>query len=165
MPEEFSFDVVSKVNLQHVSEGIQTALKEIVNRYDLKGTGSSIELKEDESLVVMESSDEFKLKAVLDVLTSKLVKRGVPLKNFAPQKVESSLGGRARQQVKITQGIPTDKSREMVAEIKKSGIKVQAAIQADQLRVSSRSKDALQQAMALLRGKEHGLALQFTNYR
>jgi len=165
MAEEFSFDVVSKVTMQHVSEGVQTALKEILNRYDFKDTRSTIELNEKESLIVMESIDEFKLKAALDVLLIKLSKRGVPLKNFEPQKAESSLGGRARQEVKIAQGIPSEKAREMVAEIKKSKLKVQAAIQGDQLRVSSRSKDALQQAMSLLKGKDYGLSLQFMNYR
>jgi hypothetical protein len=165
MAQDFSFDVVSKVDMQHVSEGVQTALKEILNRYDFKDTRSSIELKEKESLLVLESADEFKLKALFDVLSMRLSNRGVPLKNFTPQKVESSLGGRARQQVTITQGVPTDKAKEIVAEIKKSGIKAQGSIQADQVRVSSRSKDTLQQAIALIKGKDFGLSLQITNYR
>ncbi|MFA5141131.1 MAG: YajQ family cyclic di-GMP-binding protein [Elusimicrobiota bacterium] len=165
MADVFSFDVVSNVNMQFVSEGVQTALKEIVNRFDFKDTRSTVEFKEKESLIVLNSSDEFKLKAIFDILTMRLAKRGVPLKNLDPQKVENSLGGRARQDVKITQGISKDKAREIVAEVKKSGLKVQAAVQGDQLRISSRSKDMLQQAMSLLKGKEFGLDLQFTNYR
>jgi len=114
---------------------------------------------------VLESSDEFKLRALFDVLAARLAKRGIPLKNFDPQKAESSLGGRARQVVKITQGIPSDKAREIVAEIKKSGLKVQPSVQGDQLRVTSRSRDALQQAIAFLKGKDFKIDLQFTNYR
>ncbi|MFA6091536.1 MAG: YajQ family cyclic di-GMP-binding protein [Elusimicrobiota bacterium] len=165
MADDFSFDVVSKVNMQFVSEGVQTALKELLNRYDFKGTNSVIELKEKDSLIVLESSDEFKLRALFDVLCARLSKRGVPLKNLDLQKLETALGGRARQNVKITQGIPSDKAREIVAEVKKSGLKVQPSVQGDQLRVTSRSKDNLQQAMSLLKGKDFGLDLQFTNYR
>lgn len=165
MADEFSFDVVSKVNLQFVHEGVQTALKEILNRYDFKDTDSSIEFNEKELSLTLQSKDEHRLKALLDVLLMRLAKRGVPLKNFSPQKMESALGGTARQLVKVTQGIPSDKAREIVAEVKKSGLKVQASVQGDQLRVASRSKDVLQQAIVLLKGKDFGLDLQFTNYR
>jgi uncharacterized protein YajQ (UPF0234 family) len=165
MADEFSFDVVSKVNMQFVSEGVQTAMKEIVNRFDFKDTRSLIELKERESQLVLESSDEFKLRALYDILAARLAKRGVPLKNLDPQKAEASLGGRARQIVKITQGIPGDKAREVVADLKKSGLKVQAAVQGDQMRVTSRSKDLLQQAISRIKAKNYGLDLQFTNYR
>ena len=108
---------------------------------------------------------QFKLKAVLDVLNTRLAKRGLPLKNFVPQKLETALGGTVRQVVKVQQGIPSDKAKEMVAAVKKSGLKVQASIQADQLRVTSRSKDSLQETMALLKGGCFGVDLQFTNYR
>lgn len=165
MADEFSFDVVSKVNLQFVSEGVQTALKEIINRYDFKDTDSGIEFNEKELSLTLQSKDEHRLKALLDILLMRLGKRGVPLKNFQPQKIESALGGTARQLVKITQGIPSDKAREIVAEVKKSGLKVQPSVQGDQLRVTSRSKDILQQAIVFLKGKDFGVDLQFTNYR
>ncbi|MBI4349307.1 MAG: YajQ family cyclic di-GMP-binding protein, partial [Elusimicrobia bacterium] len=137
----------------------------IVNRFDFKGSISKIELNAKELTLTVTSDDEFKLKAVHDVLNTRLAKRGLPLKNFVPQKLETALGGTVRQTVKVQQGIPSDKAKEMVAAIKKSGIKVQAAIQGDQLRVTSRSKDSLQEAMGVLRGGSFGVDLQFTNYR
>ena len=165
MPSDFSFDVVSKVDLNLVDECVQIAMKEILNRFDFKGSVSRIELNAKELSLTVTPDDEFKMKAVLDVMNTRLAKRGVPLKNFAPQKLETALGGAVRQQVKIQQGIPSDKAKEMVAAIKKAGIKAQAQIQADQLRVTSRSKDALQEAMAALKGGAFGVDLQFTNYR
>ena len=165
MPSDFSFDVVSKVDLNLVDECVQIAMKEIANRFDFKGSISKIELNAKELNLTVTSDNEFKLKAVLDVLNTRLAKRGLPLKNFVPQKLETALGGAVRQQVKVQQGIPSDKAKEMVAAIKKSGLKVQASIQADQLRVTSRSKDALQDAMAALKGASFGIDLQFTNYR
>ena len=165
MPSDFSFDVVSKVDLNLVGECIQIALKEIANRFDFKGSISNIEFNPKELTLTVTSDDEFKLKAVHDVLNTRLAKRGLPLKNFVPQKLESALGGTVRQQVKVQQGIPTDKAKEMIAAIKKAGLKAQAQIQADQLRVTSRSKDALQDAMALLRRGTFGVDLQFTNFR
>ena len=165
MAQDFSFDVVSKVDLQAVDESVQIAMKEIVNRFDFKGSISKIEFNPKELTLTLTSEDEFKLKAVTDILNTRLSKRGVPLKNFEGQKLESSLGGHMRQVVKILQGIPSDKAKEIVAEVKKSRLKVQASIQADQLRVSSRAKDELQAAIALLKGKSFGIDLQFTNYR
>lgn len=165
MADDFSFDVVSKVNMQFVSEAVSAALKEIENRYDFKGTNSAIEFDQKAAALTLTSSDEFKLKALFDVLAGRMAKRGVPLKNLKLEKVESALGGTARQKVTITQGIPSDKAKEIAAEVKKSGLKAQAAIQGDQLRVTSRSKDALQSVMALLKGKDFGVDLQFTNYR
>ena len=165
MPSDFSFDVVSKVDVNVVDECVQIAMKEIGTRFDFKGSISRIELNPKELTITLTSDDEFKLKAVLDVLNTRLAKRGLPLKNFAPQKIETALGGAVRQPVKVQQGIPSEKAKEIVAAVKKSGLKVQASIQGDQLRVTSRSKDALQEAMGLLRGGSFGIDLQFTNYR
>lgn len=165
MAQDFSFDAVSKVDANVVGECVQVAMKEIGNRFDFKGSISKIEFNPKELVLTVTSDDEFKLKSVLDVLNTRLAKRGLPLKNFKPRKLETALGGAVRQEVKVQQGIPSDKAKEIASEIKKSGLKVQAAIQSDQLRVSGRSKDELQSAMALLRGKDFGLDLQFTNYR
>ena len=165
MADEFSFDVVSKVDLQVVEDCVHVSNKEITNRFDFKGSISKIELNAKELALTVTSDDEFKLKAVHDVLNTRLAKRGLPLKNFAPQKIETALGGAVRQLVKVQQGIPSDKAKEMAAAIKKSGIKAQAAIQGDQLRVSSKSKDALQEAIALLKGGSFGVDLQITNFR
>lgn len=165
MAQDFSFDVVSKVDMNLVAESVQIALKEIGTRYDFRGANSDIQLDAKAGTLTMTSADEARLRALFDVLCTRMAKRGLPLKNFQPQKVEQALGGTARQPVTITQGIPSDKAKEIVAEIKKSGLKVQASIQGDQVRVTSRSKDALQGAIQLLKGKDFGLALQFTNYR
>lgn len=165
MASDFSFDVVSKVNMQFVSESVQVVLKEVGNRFDFRGTDTKLDLDQKAGVITMESADEYKLNALLEVLNMRLAKRGLPLKNFQPEKAESSLGGRARQRVTITQGIPKEKAKEIVAAIKRSGLKVQPSIQADQLRVSGRSKDALQEAIAFLKGQDFGVALQFENYR
>jgi len=165
MGKDSSFDVVSKVDLNIISECVQVALKEITNRYDFRGTDTAIELDQKTGELSLQSADEFKVQAAYDVLATRLAKRGVPLKNFDPQKVESALGGTARQKVKIIQGIPSDKAREIVAALKKTKLKVQAAIQGDQLRISSAKKDLLQEAISFLKGEDFGLQLQFENYR
>ncbi|HVE12451.1 MAG TPA: YajQ family cyclic di-GMP-binding protein [Elusimicrobiota bacterium] len=165
MASEFSFDVVSKVNMQFVSEAVSSAMKEVTNRFDFKDASPDVSLDEKASEMTLQAKDEFKVKALFDVLTTRMAKRGLPLKNFEPQKIESALGGTARQKLKIVQGIPSDKAKEIVAEVKKSGIKVQASIQGDQLRVTSKSKDCLQETMSFLRGKDFKLDLQFTNFR
>lgn len=165
MADEFSFDVVSKVDYNMVDEAIMNALKEVTNRYDFKDIRSEISFDKKANSIMLSSSDEFKVKAVFDVLLTKLSKRGVPLKNFQPQKIESALGGTAKQAVKIQQGIPQDKAKEMVKLVKDNKLKATVSIQADTLRVVSRSKDELQNVMALLRGHDFGITLQFTNYR
>lgn len=165
MASEFSFDVVSKVNMQFVSEGIDTAMKEINNRFDFKDTNSSVTLDEKASELTLASKDEFKVNALWDVVAQRLAKRGLPLKNFETQTVESALGQTARMKVKITQGIPSDKAKEIVAYVKKSGVKVQASIQGPQLRVTSKSKDSLQEAMGVIRAGSFKLDLQFENFR
>lgn len=164
MATECSFDIVSKVNLDEVKNAVTMAMKEIGQRYDFKGSVSGIELK-DEAVLVLKSDDETKLKAVVDVLQSKLVKRGVSIRAMEYGKIEPATKGTVRQEVKILQGIPTEKAKAMVKVVKDAKLKVQAAIQGEQLRVSGKSKDDLQACMALLKKNDQGLDLQFTNYR
>jgi cyclic-di-GMP-binding protein len=158
-----SFDIVSSVDLQEVKNAIAQATKEIQTRYDLKSSGSSVELTGEEMLLT--SSDEFKLKAVREVLEQRLVKRNVPLKALTFETVESALGGTVRQKVTLQKGIPTEKAREIVKVIKGTKLKVQAAIQGDQLRVTGKSKDDLQAVMQVLKGTDLGIDMQFTNRR
>lgn len=160
-----SFDVVSKVEMPEVHNAVQQAMKEITTRYDLKDSKSSIEVREKDLKLVLASVDDFKLKAVADILQSKLVKRGVPIKNLTFGKLENATGATVRQEVTMQQGIPTEKAKEIVKVIKDSKLKVQASINADLVRVSGKDRDTLQQAIALLRGKDFGVELTFTNYR
>jgi uncharacterized protein YajQ (UPF0234 family) len=144
MAQENTFDVVSKVDLQEVQNAVQQASKEIVTRFDFRGS---------------------KLKSVVDILETKLVKRGIAVKSLDFQKVEPAAGATVRQAVKIQQGIPIEKARAIVKAVKDSKIKVQASIQADQVRIAGKSRDDLQSVIALLRGEDFGLPLQFLNYR
>jgi uncharacterized protein YajQ (UPF0234 family) len=162
---EFSFDIVSKVDLNIIEEAITIAKKEVANRYDFKDANPDIRLLTKENVIKLSCSDEYKVKALYDVLLTRLSKRGAALKNFSPQKMEAALGGAVKQDVKIQQGIPSDKAKEIVKLIKDNKFKAAASIQGDQLRVTSASKDALQQIIALLKAKDFGLELQFTNYR
>jgi len=164
MPDN-SFDVVSKIEMPEVLNSIQQAQKEIQQRYDLKDSHSSIELNEKEGKMVLASKDEFKLKAVVDILESKLVKRKVPLKNLSFGTVTPAAGSTVRQEVTLQQGIPIEKAREIVKAIKDAKLKVQASINGDFVRVSGRDRDTLQQAIQLLRAADFGLDMQFTNYR
>ncbi|MBI4914181.1 MAG: YajQ family cyclic di-GMP-binding protein [Acidobacteria bacterium] len=166
MASDCSFDAVSKVDLAEVKNAVDQAMKEIGQRYDFKGSASRIELK-DQAQVVLHSDDEMRLKAVIDVLQSKLHKRGVSIRAMEFGKVEPASKGTVRQEVKINQGIPQEKAKALVAALKNSKIKVQCAIQGDQLRVSGKNKDDLQEAIALLRKEQdkHAIDLQFTNYR
>lgn len=161
---ENSFDIVSKVDLQEVSNAIQQALKEIHTRYDLKDSKSDIQMDGKEALVLA-SADEFKLKAVNDVLQSKLVKRNVPLKALEYGAVEPAAGSTVRQRITMQQGIPIEKAREIVKLIKNSKKKVQAAIQGDLVRVSGKDRDTLQDIIAVLKQQDFGIDMQFTNYR
>jgi cyclic-di-GMP-binding protein len=163
MPEN-SFDIVSKIDLQEVNNAIQQALKEIHTRYDLKDSKSNIVMEGQEALVLT-SADEFKLKAVNDVLQGKLVKRGVPLKGLQYGKIEPAAGSTVRQKVTLQQGITVEKAREIVKTIKDSKKKVQASIQGDLVRVSSKDRDTLQDIIGLLRKSDFGIDMQFTNYR
>jgi cyclic-di-GMP-binding protein len=160
---ESSFDVVSSVDLQEVKNAISQAMKEITTRFDLKGTGSDITLQGEE--IVITSADEFKMKAVRDVLETRLVKRSVPLKALTFGTMDKALGGTVRQKVSLQKGIPTDKAREIVKIIKGSKLKVQAAIQGDQVRVSGKNKDDLQAVIQSLKAVDLGIDMQFTNYR
>ena len=160
---ESSFDVVSSVDLQEVKNAIAQAMKEIITRFDLKGTNSNIELTAEE--IVLSSSDEYKIKAVRDVLEGRLVKRNVPLKALTYGEIDKALGGTARQKASMQKGIPTDKAREIVKIIKGLKLKVQASIQGEQVRVSGKSRDDLQSVMRLLKETDLGIDMQFTNYR
>jgi cyclic-di-GMP-binding protein len=164
MAAENSFDIVSKVDLQEVSNAIQNALKEIHTRFDLKDSKSDIQLEGKEAMV-LSSADEYKLKAVTDILQSKLVKRGVPIKALNYGVVESAAGSSVRQKITMQQGIPIEKAREIVKVVKDSKKKVQASIQGDTVRVSGKDRDALQEVIALLRAHDFGIDMQFTNYR
>ena len=158
-----SFDVVSQVNLPEVSNAVAQAQKEIAQRFDLKGTAAGLSLEGTE--LTLTANDEFGLKAVNDLLQGKLVKRGVPLKALDYGKPQPAAKGTVRQVVTIQQGIATEKAKEIVKAIKDAKLKVQAAIQGDQVRVTGKKKDDLQQVIALLKGADFGLPLQFTNYR
>jgi len=160
---ESSFDVVSNVDMQEVKNAISQAMKEITTRFDLKGSSSNVELQGKEILIT--SGDDSKMKAVRDVLEERLVKRNVPLKALTFGEVEKALGQTARQKVTLQEGIPSDKAREIVKVIKGSKLKVQASIQGEQVRVSSKSKDDLQSVMQLLKGTDLGIDMQFTNRR
>lgn len=163
MAQEFSFDVVSKTEMQEVSNAVQQAQKELAQRFDFKGSKSSIELAAEE--IVLASDDEGKLRSVKDILESKLVKRGVSLKAMDYGVLEQAMGGTVRQRAKIVQGIEIEKAKAIVKAIKEAKLKVQASIQSDQVRVTGRTKDDLQKAIALVKGKDFGIPLQFTNYR
>jgi len=164
MPDN-SFDVVSIVDMPEVLNAIQQASKEILTRFDLKNTKSEIQLNEKDKKINVTSSDEFKLKAVVEVLQQKLAKRKVPLKNFVYGPALPAAGSTMRQEITIQSGLAVEKSKEIVRAIKDSKIKVQASIQGDLVRVSGKSRDLLQEAIQLLRQGDFGVELQFTNYR
>ena len=164
MPDN-SFDIVSKIDLAEVSNAVQQAMKEIIQRYDLKDSKSNIELKEKDNKLLLASQDEYKLKAVIEILGQKLVKRQVPLKGLSYGTVTPAAGSTVRQEVSLQQGIPIEKSREIVKKIKDSKLKVQASIQGDFVRVSGRDRDVLQTVIKLLRETDFGIDMQFTNYR
>ncbi len=164
MPDN-SFDVVSKIDLPEVSNAIQQAMKEIHTRYDLKDSKSAIELNEKDHKILLASQDEYKLKAINEVLEGKLVKRKVPLKGLTYGPLIPSAGSSVKQEVSLQQGIPIEKAREIVRKIKDSKLKVQASIQGDLVRVSGRDRDTLQSVIKLLNDHDFGIDMQFTNYR
>jgi hypothetical protein len=163
MAAENSFDIVCKVDMQEVTNALDQARREIQTRYDLKGAKNEVTLDKNE--IVLLSADDMKLKAVVDIVQSKLHKRGIPLKALGYGKVEEASGGALRQKITLQQGIPTDKAREIVKVIKQTKLKVQAAIQGDQVRISGKSKDDLQSVMQLLKNTDLGIDMQFTNRR
>jgi len=158
-----SFDVVSKINLAEVDNAVNQAVKEISQRFDFRGSNSSV--KREEMVITLESTDDHKVKAEVDVLQGKLVKRGVSLKVLKAGTIEPAPGGRARQKIDLQQGIDQGRAREVVKALKASKLKVQCAIQGDELRVSGKHKDDLQEAIALIKGLELPLPLQFINFR
>lgn len=163
MAKEESFDIVSKVNMQEVRNGVDQAIKELSSRFDFKGSKSSIELKDEE--IVLIGDDEYKLGAVNDILQSKLIKREISPKSMKYGKIEPASGGTVRQSVTIAQGIDQENAKKIVKLIKDSKIKVQASIQGDQVRVSGKSRDDLQSVIQMLKQEDLPVALQFTNYR
>ena len=163
MPADNSFDIVCKVDMQEVTNAVDQARREVDTRYDLKGSKNEIKLEKTDLLIA--SADEMKLKAVVDILQSKLHKRGVPLKALTYGDVEAAAGSTFKQKIGLQQGIPIEKAKEIVRMIKDAKIKVQASIQEDQVRVTGKSKDDLQRVMAMVREKDLGIAVQFTNYR
>ncbi len=161
-----SFDVTSGVDLQEVDNAVNQARKEVAQRYDFKGSRAAIELNRAENTLTLTADDAFKMNALWDVLQGRLVRRGVPVKNLTPGEIERAANDTVRRVVTLQQGIPADAAREIVKFLKDRKLKkVQAAIQADQVRISSPSKDELQAAMRLLREQDFGVALQFGNYR
>ena len=163
MAQEFSFDIVSKTDMQEVANAVQQAQKELAQRFDFKGSKSSIELTTDE--ITLLSDDEGKLRSLKDILESRLLKRKVALQALDYGKVEPAQMGTVRQKAKIVQGIESEKAKAIVKSIKDAKIKVQASIQSDQVRVVGRSKDDLQRAISLVKENDFGIPLQFTNYR
>ena len=163
MADQNSFDIVCKVDMQEVTNALDQSRREIETRYDLKGTKNEITLEKTD--IVLAAADEMKLKAVVDILQSKLHKRGIPLKALDYGKVEEASGGTLRQKIAIQQGIPVEKAKEIVRLIKDSKVRVQASIQESQVRVSGKNRDDLQKIIALVKDKDLGIALQFSNYR
>ncbi|MBI2841008.1 MAG: YajQ family cyclic di-GMP-binding protein [Acidobacteria bacterium] len=163
MASEYSFDVVSKIDLQEVSNAVQQSVKEIQTRFDLKGSKCDIQLVEGK--IVLNADDEYKLKSIKDILEQKLVKRHVPLKGLTFGKLQEALHGTVKQDCDLQQGIPQEKAKEIVKLVKGTKLKVQASIQGDQVRISGRDKDALQSTMRMLRESDLGINMQFDNYR
>ncbi len=163
MAQDNSFDIVSKVDIQEARNAIDQAIKEIRQRFDLKDSHSEVTLEGNE--IKLASANEYKLEAVKDILAQKLVKRGVSLKNLTYGKIEPATGQSVRQTISLQQGIPVEKAKEIVRLVKDSKKKAQASIQGDTVRISSKDRDELQAIIAMLRGRDMGLELQFTNYR
>ena len=165
MSSENSFDIVSKIEMQEIKNAIEQAMKEVAQRFDFKGSKSEIKLEEKNNEILVSSDDEYKLKSLLDILQSKLVKRGISLKALTYEKIESALGGTVKQNIKLQQGIPSEKAKEVVKVIKETRLKVQSQIQGDQVRVTGKNRDDLQAIIKLLRERDFGIDMQFINYR
>lgn len=165
MSKDNSFDVVSEIDLNEVRNAVHQSSRELGQRYDLKNTHSAIEFDDKAPALTVTSREEFTLTAVLDLLKQKLVRRGVSLKALRPGRIEPAAGGTVRQVLDLQQGIPQETAKRIVKAIKDAKLKVQASIQGDQVRVSGKSRDLLQEVIALLKSEDFGLDLQFTNYR
>ncbi len=166
MAQPASFDITSNVDLQEVDNAVNQARKEIAQRYDFKGSRSSIDLNRAETNITLIADDEFKMNAVWEILQTRMVRRGVPVKNLTPGTIERAANDTVRRLVTLQQGIPTEAGREIVKFLKERKLKkVQPAIQGDQLRISSPSRDELQAVIHVLREQDFGVELQFGNYR
>ena len=165
MADTSSFDVVSTVDMQEVKNAVDQTLKELGQRFDFKGSKSTLTLKEKDNILEVISDDDYKLKAVLDILKTKCIKRNVSLKALDYGKVEESLGGTVRQNITIQSGIVDEKAKAIVKSIKENKFKAQAQIQGDQVRVQSKNKNELQSIISFLKQQEFGIDLQFENYR
>jgi uncharacterized protein YajQ (UPF0234 family) len=165
MADEHSFDIVSRVDIQEVSNAVQQALKEISQRFDFKGSKSSIELDKDRSEITLISDDDYKLKSLTDILKAKLVKRNVSLKSLNFSKIEKAAGDTVKQVISLQQGIPTEKTKDIVKLIKDMKLKVQSEIQKDQIRVRAKKIDDLQSVIKMLKGKDFEFHTEFINYR
>jgi hypothetical protein len=166
MPQAASFDITSTVDLQEVDNAVNQARKEIAQRYDFKGSRAAIELNRTDNTIVLTADDDFKMNALWEILQTRMVRRGVPVKNLTPGTIERAANDTVRRTITLQQGIPTEAAKKIVNFLKERKMKkVQAAIMADQVRVSSPSKDELQEAMRQLREQDFGVALQFGNYR
>ena len=164
MAADNSFDIVSKVDIQEVRNAIDQASKEVNARFDLKNSNSSIKLEGDDT-IQLASADEYKLKAVIEILQQKIIKRGISLKSLTFEKLEQATGNSVRQKIKLTQGIASEKAKEIVRVIKDSKKKVQASIQGETVRITGKDRDTLQEAIALLKNHDFGIDMQFTNFR
>jgi hypothetical protein len=158
-----SFDITCKIDRQEVANAIQQAMKEVKTRFDFKQSASDIQLQENE--IILLSDDEYRMKSLIDILQQKLVKRHVPLNGLVYGKIAAAAGGTVRQQITLQQGIPVEKAKEIVKEIKDSKLKAQGAIMGDYVRVSSQSRDVLQEIIRMLRTRDFGIHMEFTNYR
>ena len=165
MASDNSFDIVSKIEMQEVKNASEQAMKEVAQRFDFKGSKSDVKLEEKNNEIIVSSDDEYKLKSLIDILQAKLVKRGISLKALTYGKIESALGSTVRQSIKLQQGIPSEKAKEIIKSIKETKLKVQSQIQGDQLRVSGKNRDDLQSVIKLLRDRDFGIDMQFINYR
>jgi cyclic-di-GMP-binding protein len=163
MAAENSFDIVCKVDMQEVANALDQTRREVDTRYDLKGTKNDVALEKTE--IVVTTADEMKLKAVVDILQSKLHKRGVPLKALTYGDVQDAAGGTKKQRISLQQGIPIEKAKEIVRLIKDSKVKVQASIQEDKVRVAGKNRDDLQKIIGMVKEKDLGIAVSFDNYR
>ncbi|MFN8220006.1 MAG: YajQ family cyclic di-GMP-binding protein [Fimbriimonadales bacterium] len=162
-PKDFSFDIVSRVNIQEVRNGVDQAQRELANRYDFKGSKCEIRFEKDEITLV--ADDEFKMEQLKDILISKLIKRGIDLRQIDYGKAEAGTGVTIRQKVEFKTGIPQDKAKALVKQIKDKGLKVSATIQGDELRVTGKDKDELQKVITFVKGLDLDLPVEFTNYR
>jgi len=165
MASNFSFDIVSQVDLQEVDNGVNQAKKELAQRYDFKGSKSSMDFNRDEKKIMLTADDDFKRRALTDILVTRLAKRGVSLKSLNFKDPEQSIGGILKQEIEISTGISKEKAKELVAIIKKLNLKVQAQIEDDKVRVTSPKKDDLQAVITYVKGVDFSLPLSFCNYR